>query len=115
MTLDLRALEAAIADADREELPDVLGQLARLQALAQLRLAARPSANGNGRRPGPGPDIQPKREEKLIDVREAAEIMAVKERWLYDRADRLPFTRRPGPRTLRFSKPGLLRWLETRQ
>ena len=49
---ELRALEAAIAAIDRDELPEVLGQLARLAALARLRYsvavpASRPASNGS--------------------------------------------------------------------
>ena len=106
--MDLSALESAIATASRESLPEIVGQLARLEALARLRL----SENGRTTK-GPAPDIQPKG--KLIDANAAAEILGTKVRWLYDRADDLPFTRRLGPRTLRFDEAGIRRWLETRR
>ncbi len=35
----VRALESTIAAAARDELPELLGQLARLEALARLRLS----------------------------------------------------------------------------
>jgi predicted DNA-binding transcriptional regulator AlpA len=51
----------------------------------------------------------------LIDAAAAAKLLGTKIRWLYDRADDLPFTRRIGPRTLRFDEAGIRRWLETRK
>lgn len=91
-----------------DALPDLLGELARAQAVATLRLSE------NGRSPErPAPDIQPPG--KLIDANAAAKILGTKIRWLYDRADDLPFTRRLGPRTLRFDESVLRRWLETRR
>ena len=100
-------LEATIAASDRERLPELLGALARLEALARLRLAE------HGGSPEPQPEGKPA--ERLMDVNAAAELLGVEPRWIYDRADRLPFTRRLGKRTLRFSESGLLRWLETRR
>ncbi len=104
----VRALELTIAGVARDELPELLGQLARLEALARLRL----SENGQAAR-RPAPDIQPK--SHLIDATAAAKLLGTKVRWLYDRADDLPFTRRLGPRTLRFDEAGIRRWLETRR
>ena len=105
----LRALEAAIADADRTELPRLLGELARLDALARLRLAAPVRA------PEPEPDIKPA--EKLIDIDAAAEMLGMTKKWIYDKHRRgeLPFAYKLGPQTLRFSEPGILRWLKTRR
>ena len=102
---DLRAI---IEHVSQDELPDLLGELARLEALAHVRLRQ------NGTAPSePKPNIEP--QEKLIDTKAACEILNVPLRWLYDRADRLPFTRRLGPQTLRWSEPGLRRWLKTRR
>lgn len=52
--------------------------------------------------------------DRLLRVKEAAEILGVEVRWLYDRSDSLPFARKLAPRTLRFSERGLYRWMETR-
>ena len=102
---ELEGLAAGVAES---ELPDLLGELARALAVATLRLFE------NGRTTKrPALDIQPKG--KLIDANAAAEILDTKVRWLYDRADELPFTRRLGPRTLRFDEAALRRWLETRK
>ncbi len=53
--------------------------------------------------------------DRLLDAEEAAEILAVSPDWLYRRAARLPFTRKLGPRVLRFSSLGIQRYLSTRK
>ncbi len=112
MVVDLsvarRRLSRIVEECPPDALPDLLGELARAQALATLRLSE------NGRSPErPAPDIRPPG--KLIDANAAAKLLGTKIRWLYDRADELPFTRRLGPRTLRFDEAGIRRWLETRR
>ena len=52
--------------------------------------------------------------DNLLDVAEAAQRMGVKERWLYTHHKELPFSRKLGPKTLRFSERGLERWLSKR-
>ncbi len=112
MAVDLSAARRRLSEIVQEwppdALPDLLGELARAQAVAMLRL----SENGRSLE-RPAPDIQPKGE--LIDANAAAKILGTHVRWLYDRADELPFTRRLGPRTLRFDEAALRRWLETRR
>jgi predicted DNA-binding transcriptional regulator AlpA len=53
--------------------------------------------------------------DRLLDVEAAAALLDVRPRWLYDRARVLPFARKLGGRTLRFSEAGLRRWLERRR
>jgi predicted DNA-binding transcriptional regulator AlpA len=53
-------------------------------------------------------------EEKLLDAHEAAKLMCVSTDWLYRHASKLPFTKRLGPKALRFSYQGIMKWLETR-
>ncbi len=105
----VRKLLRENADAcPREALPDLVAELARALVIATLRLSE------NGRSPErPAPDIQPPG--RLIDTKAAAKLLGTKVRWQYDRADNLPFTRRLGPRTLRFDEAGIRRWLETRR
>jgi predicted DNA-binding transcriptional regulator AlpA len=105
---ELSALERRVRQADAEEAADLVGHLHRLAALCQLRL----TPNGQAARPTPA-NSEP--EIKLIDANAAAKLIGTKVRWLYDRADELPFTRRLGPRTLRFDEAGIRRWLETRR
>jgi predicted DNA-binding transcriptional regulator AlpA len=49
-------------------------------------------------------------EEDLIDVHEAAKLLNVTTDWLYHRTKTLPFVRKLGPRTLRYSRAGLYEW-----
>lgn len=64
------------------------------------------------------PPAPPKRDnggpDDLLRVREAAERLNVSRRWLYDHADKLPFTKRLTTGALRFSARGLERWKATR-
>lgn len=110
--MDPRALAELAADPSRlddlpeEELADVVAELERLKAKAWTRLHQPPAGNGDG-------TSEPS-EDRMLDVEEAAELLSVKPRWLYDRSDDLPFAKKLAPRTLRFSERGLYRWLDTR-
>lgn len=53
-------------------------------------------------------DVAP---DRLLTVTDAAELLAVSKKYLYEHADDFPFTRRLGPKTLRFSAQGIERWL----
>jgi predicted DNA-binding transcriptional regulator AlpA len=53
--------------------------------------------------------------ERLLESVEAAELLGVSEDWLYHQARRLPFTRKLGPRLLRFSYQGMLKWMESKK
>jgi excisionase family DNA binding protein len=63
--------------------------------------------NGNGSAAGT--------QDHWLTVEEAAERLGVKARWLYRRADKLPFARRLSRKALRFSEAGLLRWQATKK
>lgn len=56
-------------------------------------------------------------EERLLSIKEAAEMLNVSTDWLYRRQkyQKLPFTIVLSPRKIRFSLKGLLRWLEEQQ
>ena len=54
-------------------------------------------------------------EDRLLDAEEAAKILSVSEDWLYRNARKLPFTRKLGPKMLRFSHEGIVKWLATRK
>ena len=54
-------------------------------------------------------------EEKLLDPEKAAEMLAVSVDWLYHNAKHLSFTRKIGPKMLRFSYAGILRWMEAKK
>ena len=90
-------LERRIADAER------IGALAPVGAVLRAVLAdLRAVDNVSQAEPA----------DRLLKVDEAAALLGVQPRWLYDRARTLPFARRLGERTLRFSEAGMRRWLE---
>ena len=53
--------------------------------------------------------------DKLLDPAAAAKLLSVSEDWLYHQAKRLPFTRKLGPRLLRFSEQGILKWIQSKK
>ena len=53
--------------------------------------------------------------DRLLTAEQAAEILSTSPDWLYRHANRLPFTRKLGPRMLRFSYQGIQKWLATRK
>ncbi len=57
------------------------------------------------------PEHKAEDQETLLKAEDVAQIMNVQVRWVYDHADQFPFTRRAGPRTLRFSRRGLEKYL----
>jgi len=54
-------------------------------------------------------------EERLLDAEEAAALLGVSRDWIYRNASRLPFTRKLGPKMLRFSYQGIQKYLATRK
>jgi predicted DNA-binding transcriptional regulator AlpA len=54
-------------------------------------------------------------DDRLLDAAEAAKVLSVSEDWLYRNAKKLPFTRKLGPKMLRFSYKGIVKWLESRK
>lgn len=109
------ALVELAADPERldnlpdEELPEVLAALRELEARVWLRMRRPPETNGDGAHGHHVP-----KDDKMLNVEEAADILGVTTDWLYNNADDLPFAKRLGRRTRRFSRNGLYRWLETR-
>jgi len=49
--------------------------------------------------------------DRLLTAEDAAKRLGVSRRYIYSHADTYAFTRRLGPKTLRFSERGLERWL----
>ena len=49
--------------------------------------------------------------DRLLTSEDAAMRLGVSRRYTYTHADTYPFTRRLGPKTLRFSERGLEKWL----
>ena len=54
-------------------------------------------------------------QDRLFDADKAAEILSVSVDWLYRNAKRLPFTRKLGPKMLRFSSVGLQKYIAGRK
>jgi predicted DNA-binding transcriptional regulator AlpA len=53
--------------------------------------------------------------DRLLDAEEAAKLLSMSTDWLYRQAKKLPFTRKLGPKMLRFSQQGILKWIATRK
>jgi len=90
--------ERQIQEGPREGLPALLGELARLQGLVLARLL------------GPVETPQPEAQDRLLTAEEAAPLTGLTARQLLTRR-RLPFRRRVGHRTIRFSERALRAWL----
>jgi predicted DNA-binding transcriptional regulator AlpA len=97
-----------IGDVPRAELPGLLGALEVVRARVWARLS-----EPVGTSPGATPVAEGG--DELLTVKQAAHALNVDERWMYRHAPSLPFTRRLGNRTLRFSERGLRRWMESRR
>ena len=98
-------LERAAQEAPLEALPELSGALARISALVSLRLATEPLR-----------DLQEAlqagaKADRLLTVQEAAKRLGLTEDWLYRHYRGLPFTRKVGEQTLRFSESGIDRWI----
>lgn len=100
MTMEDRYTQLDIEAVAKEELPEFIGQLEALKAQAYARLHS------------PAPVKPDPPADRLLTVQDAAEMLAVRPRWIYDNSDKLPFTHRLGAKTLRFSEQGIMRYLE---
>jgi predicted DNA-binding transcriptional regulator AlpA len=87
-----------------DEIPDVIGVLesVKTRLLSRLMASSIPHAQQE----------PSDTEDKLLKVEEAAKILSVKPKWIYEHADILPFTRRLSKRTIRCSEQSLQRWLK---
>ena len=54
-------------------------------------------------------------EDRLLDAQEASRLLCVSKDWLYRQAKKLPFSRKLGPKMLRFSSQGIQKYLATRK
>ena len=98
-------LRAIVEHVPRDDVPDLIGELARAQAILTACSSHPPalpaSPSGSGKR------------DRLLDVNEAAQRLSVNVRWLYDHKD-LPFRLKLPGGLVRFSERGLERWISTR-
>ena len=100
----LTSLEKSVATLSTDALPDVIGHLARLQALATLRLASSASVSA----------VVPDDGDKLLDVEAASKLLGLSPAQLARRRN-LPFRRVLGRKTIRYSSAGIARWLARKQ
>jgi hypothetical protein len=83
-----------------KDIPSIMIQLNALQSALAARLIAEQSGDAAKSEP----------EDKLITIKEAADLLTVSPDWLYRRHKNLPFTHRLSRKGLRFSKRDLLSW-----
>jgi len=93
-------LEKIIMTVSHAELPNVVGALGKLQALATLRLMSTVTA------PSPVADEG----DKLLGVEAASKLLGLSPAQLARRRN-LPFRRVLGRKTIRYSSAGIARWL----
>lgn len=111
MSAELAALVTdpeRVADIDPAAIPAIVGEMEALRARLWVRLQTPPRV---GVTPEPASNGGP---DTLLKVDEAAARLGVSKRWMYRKADSLPFTKRLTGGTLRFSARGLERWKERR-
>ena len=101
----VRELAGTIEEAPIEELHAILGQLEWMKSTASFRLYAAANHSRNN---------DAKENDKLIEVKEASQILKVSENYLYQNSKSLPFTVRLGRRLL-FSKQGIERYIHQNQ
>ena len=92
-------LEAEASNAGRDDIPRMLGELERIRAVLQIRLATPPVGRHESR------------PEHLLTIKEAASRLGVSVNHLYRNHHDYPFTRRLG-RKLRFSERELDEYLK---
>ena len=99
----IRDLEAAIATASRDELPEFVGQLARLEALARLRL----SENGRVSETPANPKTRPL--DRYLGASDVADRLGMSTDWIYRHADELGGVKFGG--AVRFPERAVVRYL----
>lgn len=81
---------------------DILARIVALQPILIGRLAFL------------GSDKKEIKSDTLLNVAEASERLGMSTDWLYRHAKELPFTKRIGPRQLRFSEAGIEKYIKNR-
>ena len=90
-----------------DEVPTLIGDLERLKTRLLMRVVETAASST----PEPPP---PQSADRLLTANEAASLLGVKPRWLYDHVDDIPARVRLPGRKLRFSERKLRRWMEAR-
>lgn len=100
-----------IEDVDLARVPDLLAAVEALRVRLWGKMMAPPRRIMAPERS----DVERATGDRLLTVDEAAARLGLTAKALYRRAARLPFTRKLGARTLRFSEKELERWLASRR
>jgi len=112
---DLLADPSLVDTLAPEEVPLVLLPLHALYQALQFALTHRllwHAAHRSPPEPGAARADGDHHADRLLTPAEAAARLGVTEKWLYRHVRQLPFARRLGRRSLRFSEAGLRRWVE---
>jgi predicted DNA-binding transcriptional regulator AlpA len=96
---DLEGLVVGVAEA---ELPDLVGELARAQALARLRLSENGHAQAPARR-------EPRPLDRYLDAAEISDRLSMSTDWVYRHADELGAVKLGG--AVRFPERAVIRYL----
>lgn len=96
----------------RAQEAEQVGAQAPVAAVLAMVIDKVRALDGNGA--SAPPPSAPAPEDRLLTVEQAAGRMGVSVPWLYRHARRLPFARRLGARTLRFSEASLTAYLARR-
>ena len=96
---DLRSL---IEEVELNEIPDLLGELARMQAVVQMRLQP-------ARQNGAAPKL-----DQYLTVEEVAHRLSVGTKWVYDHADQLGAVHL-STRAVRFPERAVQRYLSAQR
>jgi predicted DNA-binding transcriptional regulator AlpA len=97
-----------IEKASLDELPKLIGELEHGRALAWARLT---QPGPSGAPPALESPTAESPEVGLLRIDEAARRLGMSKSWLYRNASSLPFVVRMNSRNLRFSVPGMERWM----
>jgi len=101
----LREVDSAVLSAEPNELRGLVVAL----TTAAARAAARQLEES------PRPPARPTSEDRMLTAKQTAAMMGVSTRWVYEHAHGLPFSKRLGADTVRFSERGLRAWIESRK
>ena len=108
LSLLIDDLERIVSSTSAADVPALLGDLERIRAMAWAKLHAPHAATQAPSRAKPKKD-------RSLSPKEAAEMLGVNVRWVYDHASELPGMQRLSARCVRFSESDLRRYLEARR
>ncbi len=98
---------ARVKDWNRDDVLEGLAQITTIQGALLVRLLALPVSTANGTAPKAEPD-------RMLTVKQAAERIGMSPKWIYQRSDKLPFTRRVG-RTILINEHKLEAWMSAKR